>query len=94
MSKYYYKDGSVLSYFSYCNSVLHRVDGPAVEKYEYRAWYFNGQLHRLDGPALIGSDDRNAWYIHGQWMTEAEFETHPERQKYLFEQELEKVLND
>ena|ERR1700722_996421 len=38
-------------------TVLHRLDGPAVEErgsyndWFYEAYYFNGRLHRLDGPA-------------------------------------------
>ena len=78
----------------YINGKKHRVDGPAtVYTNGYKEWWINGKLHRIDGPAAEHSDGYTAWYIHSQCLTEAEFEAHPERQKYLFEQELERVLN-
>ena len=41
------------------NGVLHRVDGPAIERpfKNTKEWYQNGELHRVDGPAMEYIDD-------------------------------------
>jgi hypothetical protein len=37
----------------YQDGMLHREDGPAVERInEYAAWYLYGNLHRVGGPAI------------------------------------------
>ena len=93
MAKYYYSDGSISEIY-YPDKVLHSEFGPAIVHYSgFRCWYVNGKRHRLDGPAVEYVDGSFAWYINGVYLSKQEFEAHPLRQKYLFEQELEKVLN-
>lgn len=41
-------------YEYYLNDILHREDGPAMEKYGEQYWAINGHLHRIGGPAFIG----------------------------------------
>ena len=92
--QYYYSDGSVLVHHD-GSKMLHREDGPAVElPARYKLWYIYGKKHRVDGPAFqpLGMG-LPRWYIDGERLTEEQFEAHPKRQRYLFEQELEKVLN-
>jgi len=62
----YYKDKSM--------TVLHRLDGPAIEYANGRkVWYVNGKLHRLNGPAVEGEDEGEdvgkAWYVNGVIIT-------------------------
>jgi hypothetical protein len=57
--KIYYKDRAM--------TILHRIDGPAVEYADgSKAWYVDGQRHRLDGPAIECADGYKAWYVDGQ----------------------------
>lgn len=55
--------------------LLHRDDGPAVERLDgSREWWFLGRRHREDGPASEPSARRDGawwqpgryWYVHGQ----------------------------
>ena len=93
MAKYYYSDG-VCAYKSYdWGRKLHREDGPAViADNGDKEWWINGKLHRLDGPAII-THKLQYYCIDGYHLFKEDFEVHPKRQKYLFEQELEKILN-
>lgn len=43
----------------------HREGGPAVEYYNYKAWYKHGVLHRTDGPAVEYADGHKEWHLHG-----------------------------
>ena len=53
------------------NSLLHRLDGPAVIWPDgSRQWWLDDQLHRLDGPAVMDADGYQAWYIHGNHITQ------------------------
>lgn len=58
-TKRYYKDNK-----------LHRMDGPAIEFKEYRAWYKDGQRHRMDGPAMIWGCGYEQWWINGKQVSE------------------------
>ena len=33
----------------------------------------NDELHREDGPAIEYSDGTKLWFLHGKYLTEAEF---------------------
>jgi hypothetical protein len=46
---------------------LHRLDGPAIECYEYKAWLVYGKYHRLDGPAVEYANGANSWYMHDKF---------------------------
>ena len=51
--------------------LLHRNDGPAVEKADgSQAWYFNGKLHREDGPAVAWADGTKFWFHNGRFHRE------------------------
>jgi len=51
----------------YKNNLLHREDGPAVERANgLKFWYLKGKLHREDGPALEYFNGDKAWYYQGQ----------------------------
>ena len=68
---------------------LHRENGPAVEYVSgLSSWYNGGKLHREDGPAVNFNREKQEpnpnfrssfkdklWYIKGEFLTEAEFNT-------------------
>jgi hypothetical protein len=48
------------------NGELHRVDGPAIEFFDGRKfWYKNGELHRADGPAVEYSTGYKEYWVNG-----------------------------
>jgi asparagine N-glycosylation enzyme membrane subunit Stt3 len=48
------------------NNLLHREDGPAIERYNGdKEWYIKGRLHRENGPALDLANGYKAWYKNG-----------------------------
>lgn len=58
----------------YENKNLHRIGGPAIEKYDgTKAWYINGSHHRLDGPVIEYSDGTNKWFLHGKKYSEKDY---------------------
>ena len=55
--KFYYKDREM--------KILHRDDGPAVERSDGgKYWYLHGKLHREDGPAVEYSDGSKEWFLN------------------------------
>jgi hypothetical protein len=53
---------------------LHRLDGPAyIIPDGSQCWYLNDKLHRLDGPAVESDDGYKEYWIHGNDLTEEEF---------------------
>ena len=51
----------------YLNGVLHRTDGPAIERSNgTKIWYLNDKLHRVDGPAIEWADGDKAWFLNGE----------------------------
>jgi len=49
------------------NGELHRVDGPAIERWDgAKEWYSNGLLHRTDGPAIECANGDKYWYLDGK----------------------------
>ena len=65
-TKIYYKDKEM--------TIVHRLDGPAVEYTDgHKEWYVNGNKHRLDGPASEWSNGAKFWYVDGEYLTEMEF---------------------
>jgi hypothetical protein len=49
----------------YLNGVLHREDGPAVERTNgTKIWWLHGKYHREDGPAVEWADGSKDWYLH------------------------------
>ena len=60
-TKYYYKDKA--------KTILHRLDGPAIEWPEgNKAWFVNGKLHRLDGPAAEYANGHKEWWVNGVFI--------------------------
>lgn len=48
------------------DGVLHRDDGPAVEKANgTKEWYVAGKLHRVNGPAVECLNGNKYWNING-----------------------------
>ena len=48
------------------NDLLHREDGPALEKADgSKMWYQNDILHREDGPAVERPNGSKYWYLNG-----------------------------
>lgn len=65
-NKLYYKDRKM--------TMLHRLDGPAVEYSDgSKVWYVDSKRHRLDGPAYDGAYGYKTWYVDGEQLTEREF---------------------
>ena len=51
----------------YLNGLLHRENGPAVERSDgSKDWFLNGKEHRTDGPAVEWSDGSKEWYLNGK----------------------------
>ena len=47
--------------------VLHRENGPAIERADgHKEWWQNGQRHRTDGPAIEWWDGDKSWWQNGQ----------------------------
>ena len=70
MSKQYifaHVDGDIFYYKDPGKTILHRLDGPAIEWANgAKEWFVNGELHRLDGPAVEYADDgKTWWYVNG-----------------------------
>ena len=60
-NKFYYKDPA--------KTILHRVDGPAVEHTDgCKAWYQNGVRHRLDGPAVEYGNGGGVYFVDGWYL--------------------------
>jgi hypothetical protein len=60
--------------FWWSNNLLHRKDGPAIERADGdRLWYLNGKLHREVGPAIVYANGEESWYLDGVSYTEEEF---------------------
>ena len=88
LDKYENKDG-VIFYCKKDTRMQHNPYGPAVvSKDGYKAYFINNQWHRLDGPALILLDGRKIYFINDKELTKEEFETHPERLKFLGKEHL------
>ena len=50
-------------------TILHRIDGPAVEWQDgAKFWYLNDKRHRIDGPAVEWADGRKSWWLNDQFM--------------------------
>ncbi len=51
----------------YLYGVLHRDDGPAVERPGGEKWWFQyGKVHREDGPAIERANGSKQWFRHGK----------------------------
>ena len=76
----------------YCKkdtNTLHNPYGPAyIIKNGSKAYYINGKLHRLDGTAATYSNGEEEYYINNKQLSKEEFETHPERLKFLGKEHL------
>ena len=49
------------------NGILHRTDGPAVERSDgSKFWWLKGILHRTDGPAIEWPNGSKVWYLNGE----------------------------
>ena len=56
--------GSVFYYKDKARTILHREDGPAIERYDGdNEWWLNGQRHREDGPAIDVVGGVKAWFF-------------------------------
>lgn len=60
-AKYYYKDPAM--------TILHREDGPAIERVNgTREWFVNGVPHRMDGPAFDSIHGHKEWYVNDEFI--------------------------
>ena len=68
-TKRYYSDREM--------TVLHREDGPAVQRLDgSKEYYRNGQLHNENGPAFVscgGFRLYKQWWLNDERLTEEEF---------------------
>jgi hypothetical protein len=56
------------------NGMLHRDDGPAVERANgTREWWLNGLRHREDGPAIERVDGYRLWCVNGERVSPEDF---------------------
>ena len=55
-NKFYYKDRAM--------KILHRTDGPAIERADgHKQWWVDNKLHRIDGPAFEYADGYKEWFV-------------------------------
>ena len=65
-TKFYYKDKEM--------TILHRLDGPAVEYADgHKQWWVDEKLHRLDGPAVEYANGEKEWYVNDKELSEKQF---------------------
>ena len=58
-SKFYYSDREM--------KILHREDGPAIERANgTKMWWVDGKRHREDGPAVEWSNGTKSWWVDGK----------------------------
>jgi len=51
----------------FLGGVLHRVDGPAIERANGdKCWFLGGKRHRVDGPAIERANGDREWYVNGK----------------------------
>ena len=61
------KYGDKFVYKNKAMTVLHNLDGPAVERAEgTKEWFVNGKRHRSDGPAVERADGTKEWFVNGK----------------------------
>jgi hypothetical protein len=64
---YINKNGSKFVYKNKAMTVLHNLDGPAVDYAEGdTVWFVNGNIHRTDGPAVECADGTKEWFVNGK----------------------------
>ena len=87
LDKYeYYGD---ISYYKKGTNISHNPYGPAhISTRGYKAYWIEGKCHRLDGPALILASGEEKYYINNNYLTKEEFESHPERLKFIGKEHL------
>lgn len=60
-------DGTTSYYKDSKHTILHRLDGPAVEWYTgTKYWYVNNKQHRLDGPAVERKNGTKEWWVDNE----------------------------
>ena len=88
LDKYVYNRGDIL-YYKKGTDIPHNPYGSSyIGKNGYKDYRIEGFWHRLDGPARIYPDGKEEYYIYGYLLTKEEFETHPERLKFLGKEHL------
>jgi len=87
-TQYIKKDNGYACYYADEEmTVIHRLDGPAVEHADgHKAWYVEGKRHRLDGPAVECADGYKTWWVKGKRLSEAEFNMLHELKEITLEQ--------
>ena len=56
------------------DGIVHREGLPAIIMADgSKEWLENGDFHRVDGPARVFSNGDKSWYLHGEKLTEAQF---------------------
>ena len=83
LDKYEYDNGDIV-YYKKDTNIFHNSYGPAyITKSGYVEYWIESEWHRLDGPAIIYEDGEEQYWINDRYLTKEEFETHPERLKFL-----------
>ena len=79
-----YNDYGYIIYCKKDTQLIHNPYGPAILwKNGNKFYYINNKRHRLDGPARIYAYGREEYWINNKYLTKEQFETHPERLKFL-----------
>ena len=82
LDKYKFYDGHIM-YYKKGTSIFHNPYGPAIISKNCTQHWIENKIHRLDGPAIIYCDGEEKYYINSEYLTEEQFEVHPERLKFL-----------
>tara|TARA_R110000803_G_scaffold5230_14_gene17398 strand:+ start:443 stop:733 length:291 start_codon:yes stop_codon:yes gene_type:complete len=78
-SKSYYKPNEIRTNKAgdktwFRNGVVHREGLPAIIMVDgSKEWLENGDFHRVDEPARVFANGDKSWYLHGEKLTEAQF---------------------
>ena len=88
LDKYEYINGDII-YYKKGTKIFHNPYGASVMyKDGTKYYFFENKIHRLDGPAVIWPDGEEEYWINDKYLTKEEFETHPERLKFLGKEHL------
>ena len=83
LDKYKYSNGNII-YYKKNTGLYHNPYGPAfISSDGNEEYYIENKLHRLDGPARMWVNNYEEYWINHEPLSKEEFESHPERLKFL-----------
>ena len=82
-----------IAYYKKDTYIKHNPYGPAIVLKSGRIeYYIEDKLHRLSGPARIYTGGEKEYWINNKFLTEEEFEYHPDRLEFIGKGHLSSLL--